>query len=513
VPAPAPGNTAPALTSTNTSPRIIGATFAANGNLYVLYSSLNAGRTYVGQINAASGALVGTYNELKSNGNAVVSPTTNGDIATNGTTDYAVVEPNAIPTIYAVNLGTGALSSPVQLKLGGATLTNTTTTVNGLAYNPVTRQYYVNLSSSTITANNGLFLLDIGTGTLTDPNSGATFSGITDLASCGVVPDVPTLAKSFTPATVTSAPANTTLTLTFGNTNTAPYYLTKDLTDTFPATPGQMVVASTPALAGTCLAASGSTQGNAALVTTAAGDKQLTVKAGLVIPVGGCTVTVAVTAPALGAYTNTIASGAVQTTAGNTLVAANAVLTVQATPALSIVKTHAPATLAAAGQGTYTLTVTNAAAASGTTRLSTSGTVTVTDTLPATLGIAPVSGFQVVSNGVTWTCSYVDELTSTYKTSGQTVTCTTTGAIAPNASTAISFAVTVLPDATGTISNTASVSGGGDPHNGGASPPAPPATPPTAAPTPPPSRPSPPRPPPAAPARSAVAPATPGQPW
>ena len=470
LPVPAPANTSPALASTTTSPAIIGATFAAGGSLYVLYSSTNGGKTVIGQISPANGALIGKYNELLSGGAAVVSPLTNGDIATNGVNDFIVAEPNKVPTLYTLNAATGTLTNPVPLKLNGATFTSTAATVNGMAYNPVTGQYYVNLSSAGTPANNGLFTLDPTTGTLSDPNNGTTYTGITDLASCGVLPDKPTVSKSFAAVSAVGAPATTTLTLTIGNTNTAPYYLVGALTDALPSSPAQMVIASPPALSGSCLAASGATQGNAALVTATAGSAQVVLAGGLTVPVGGCTVSVAVTAPALGLYTNTIAAGGLKTTAGNSALSTSATFNVQTTALLSVVKSHSPATLAAGGQGTYTLTVSNVTPAGGVTRLASSGTITVTDTLPASLGVVPATGFQMTSGGLTWTCSYDDELVSGYKTSGQTVICTTPGTLNAGGSSAINFAVTVLPDATGSISNTAAVGGGGDPFNGGAVP-------------------------------------------
>lgn len=468
LPVPGTTNTNPALTITNSAPAIIGATFAANGNLYVLYSSTGGGKTVIGQINPASGALIGKYNELLSGGAAVVSPRTNGDIATNGTSDYLVAEPGGTLTLYTLNAASGALSSPVPLKLAGAALVNTTVTVNGLGYNPVTGQYYVNLSSTVTATQNGLYTLDPVTGVLSDPNSGASYAGITDIASCGVLPDRPTITKSFAATSAVGAPASITLTLSIGNSNTAPYYLVGALSDLFPGTPGQMVVANTPALAGSCLVASGATQGNAALVSATAGDSKLVLNTGLTIPVGGCTVSALVTAPVVGLYTNSIAALDLKTTAGTNAAATSAAFNVQARPSLSVVKSHNPATLAAGQQATYTLSVSNLAAPSGVTRLATSGTVTVSDVLPTTLGIVPATGFQAVSGGLTWTCSYADETVAASPTSGQTLTCTATGSLPAGGVSVISFAVTVLPDATGTVSNTAAVGGGNDPFNGGA---------------------------------------------
>ena len=88
--------------------------------------------------------------------------------------------------------------------------------------------------------------------------------------------------------------------------------------------------------------------------------------------------------------------------------------------------------------GTYTLTVKNVGTAS------TSGTITVTDTLPTGLTF-------IVGTGTGWTCS----------ASGQTVTCTNAGPIAPTATSTITLTVSVGVAAVSSVSNTASVSGGG----------------------------------------------------
>ncbi|MGY2893305.1 DUF7933 domain-containing protein [Deinococcus sp. UYEF24] len=640
VQAPRPGDNGPI---------VIGATFTPGGNLYALYTSRSGGRTYVGQINPANGALIGNYNELKYQNSGVFSEVTNGDIAINGGNTYAVVEPGGVPTFYSLDFATGTLTNPVPLRLNGSTLNSRSVTVNGLAYNPVVGRYYVNLSGSS----EGLYLLDPASGTLSSPGGAGSYSGITDLASCAAKPDLPTLSKSFSPVSAVGAPARTTLTLNIGNTNTAPYYLIKALTDAFPsASAAQMVLASPAAVTGSCVANGGSTRGNAALVTASAGDNKLTLASGFTVPAGGCTLSVPVTVPATGVYTNTISAGALMTTAGNNAAATSATFTVQAAPppdsgtctagtpylqsfngpnaalaevrnhtylsspntvtgtdgtytlwdqidhsgnggyalfynianfenknggtlstpgllyesqitvpagapisyqnyvrshsasatqlqyrfydgvsgtllkstdgplvgtdyskqtvptftspsnkvilriytlkdgttadtnvlklddlslscgtasvpsSLSVVKTHSPATFQAAEQGTYTLNVSNLAS-SGAPRLATTGTITVIDTLPASVGVAPASGFQVTSGGLTWTCTYPDETVNGYKTSGQTVTCTTPGSLAAGASSQISFLVTVLPDASGTIVNTAAVSGGGDPFNGG----------------------------------------------
>ena len=100
-----------------------------------------------------------------------------------------------------------------------------------------------------------------------------------------------------------------------------------------------------------------------------------------------------------------------------------------------------PASLALGGTGDYVLTLRNAS-----TTVATSGTLTVTDTLPA--GLVPTA-----ADGTGWTCTIA----------GQTVTCTSVRSLAAGAS-APPITVTVRADAgvAASVTNTASVSGGAD---------------------------------------------------
>ena len=109
-------------------------------------------------------------------------------------------------------------------------------------------------------------------------------------------------------------------------------------------------------------------------------------------------------------------------------------------PELSLQKTVAPSPLVLGGTGSFTLTVGNAS-----TRVPTAGTVT--DTLPA--GLTPTS-----ASGNGWTCGI----------SAQVVTCTSSTPIAAAGSAApITINVSVLPTAPASVTNSAAVSGGGDP--------------------------------------------------
>jgi uncharacterized repeat protein (TIGR01451 family) len=106
---------------------------------------------------------------------------------------------------------------------------------------------------------------------------------------------------------------------------------------------------------------------------------------------------------------------------------------------VTIAKSHTGNFSQGQAGATYTLTVTNAGGAA------TSGTVTVTDTLPASLS-------YVSATGTGWTCGVA----------GQTVTCTRSNALAAGASyPAITVTVNVSPTAPSSVTNTGSVSGGG----------------------------------------------------
>jgi uncharacterized repeat protein (TIGR01451 family) len=150
------------------------------------------------------------------------------------------------------------------------------------------------------------------------------------------------------------------------------------------------------------------------------------------------TVTVASTAPSSITNTATVSGGGETNTANDS---ASDPTTVTATPTadLTITKTHTGNPRQGQIGFTYTITVRNTGGAAS------SGAVTVTDVLPAGLTTTAIAGAG-------WAC-----------TVGPTSTCTRADALASGASyPAITLTVNVAPTASGTITNTATVSGGGD---------------------------------------------------
>jgi uncharacterized repeat protein (TIGR01451 family) len=111
---------------------------------------------------------------------------------------------------------------------------------------------------------------------------------------------------------------------------------------------------------------------------------------------------------------------------------------------LQIIKSHT-GNFALNQNSNYTLTVSNVG------QTASSGTITVTDTLPTGLTYVSASGTAIGSNN--WSCS----------ATGQTVTCTNAGSLAANASSTITL--TVQPTATGTITNQATVTNTSDTNN------------------------------------------------
>jgi uncharacterized repeat protein (TIGR01451 family) len=161
------------------------------------------------------------------------------------------------------------------------------------------------------------------------------------------------------------------------------------------------------------------------------------------LPAGGTvSITVAGTASGVGAVVNTATvaapAGVTDPAAGNNSASANTTILA---PDLVIVKTHA-GNFTVGTNGTYTITVSNAPGS-----LATSGTITVTDSLPPGLGF-------VSASGTGWSCAFA----------APTVTCTSAASIAAGSSAnAITLTVSVASTAVPSVTNFATVSGGGEP--------------------------------------------------
>lgn len=208
---------------------------------------------------------------------------------------------NAIGSVACSGAGSATLSDGVN---GGTTVGFTAGTIEPGGTCTITQSVTATSSVSNTT----------GAPSATGPVS---LTGTTATATLAISP---TVTKSFASSNISSG-SNTNLTVTIGNSNATAITLSSAFTDTFPA--GMTI--NTAGNSGTCPS-----------VTATAGATSFTMASGASIPTGGCTVIVNVTKSTVGTVTNTIASNALQTSAGNNASAASATLTVYAaSPAAS----------------------------------------------------------------------------------------------------------------------------------------------------------------------------------
>ena len=422
--------------------QLIAGGFDASGAYHVMGTDRVVSK--IANIASASGTsqLTATSFTVNSSTTSFFS-STNGDLAfdANGKM-WVSVENSSRQTLLAnVNPSTGTIISSQFLRdSSGNILTATSNTgVNGLTIDAVDNTFYI---TSTIAGSEGLSRVNTTTGNTTLINSTTR----TDLGSCPVIPDVPTISKTFTPSSVTlsaGGTATSALRITLGNSNLAPLYLYSPLTDTLPS---GMTIPSGASVTTSCP----NTNGNVGYTATS-----VTLPAGTSVPVGGCTIDVSqVSVSSAGTYTNSIGSGSLVTSTGTVGTAANATFTVASppTPQFSITKTDNGATFYRGSTATYTVTVTNTVAGSAS-----SGAINIRDVLPAGLTFNSVT----VSGGVGGTISNASAAGS-----GGTVGWNFTPSAPMTGNQSVTFTLTVnvgasTPTGTNSITNYASVGGGG----------------------------------------------------
>ncbi len=381
---------------------IIGGTTDPAGNYYV-YSAQGV----YGQVNLTTGAIVGgAYKSFVPPAGYVLvnNNTGNGDFTIDSTDQaYVIAQTTATPAgsglangafLWKLNLATGALTSPVALRIDATT--QWTGNANGLVVDPATGKFFISSGTGPTTGAAGTYNLNPTTG-ITTPEG--LFTGLTDLGGCPVLPDRPTVTKSFSPSSVVGTSGTTALTINLNNSNLAPIYLQADFLDNLP---NNMVVATPNGLGGTCNIASNT-------ITAAAASSSIKLAAGSRIPAGGCTITVNVTATGVGNYVNTLAIGTLNTTVGTNASAANATFTVLAQPTLNLTKTiAAPGRHVAADQFTVQIKNGTTPVASGTTAGTgttvtggTTGSTTLTAGTTYTLTEIMVAGTSALSDYTT----------------------------------------------------------------------------------------------------------------
>ncbi|MGE5321901.1 MAG: beta strand repeat-containing protein, partial [Actinomycetota bacterium] len=242
--------------------------------------------------------------------------------------------------------------------------------------------------------------------TATDPT---TITQVADL----------TIAKSHT-GNFTQGQTGAQYTLTASNVGPGPTNGTVTVTDTLPS-----------GLTATAISGTGWT----CVLATLSCTRSDVLAAGAAYPAITLTVDVASTAPATLANSATIFGGGELNAANDT---ATDVTTIIQLADLTLSKTHTGTFTQGQAGATYQITVSNVGASAS------SGTVTVVDSLPAGLTATAISGTG-------WSCVLAS------------VTCTRTDALVINtAFPAITVTVDVAANAPGSVTNTATVSGGGE---------------------------------------------------
>lgn len=331
--------------------------------------------------------------------------------------------PAGVTVANPSNIG-GSCPGAVNAPVGGGSVTYTngsTIPAGGCTISVDVTSSSVGNVTNTIAAN--ALQTDLG-------NNAAAASD--DLTSIAVV--APTVTKTFSPDPI-SINGTSTLTITLGNTNTLDATLSAVLVDTLPtAGNGDVVVAATPNIGGTCTSAN---------VTATAGAASITYASGATIPAGGCTITVDVTSATVGTHSNTIPAGALQTDLGNNAAAASDSLTVNSTSPPTVTKSYSPSSITSGGTSQLTITLgnTNASAITLTANMDDNLPVSVTATavngattctvasvdISVNTRIRYVSGATILAGG----CNIVVDITS--NTLGVTTNTIPAGALQTNA--------------------------------------------------------------------------------
>jgi uncharacterized repeat protein (TIGR01451 family) len=237
-----------------------------------------------------------------------------------------------------------------------------------------------------------------------------------------ITASLPTVSKTFSPTTI-NAGGTSLLVITITNTHQlVSATFSTAFVDVYPT---GMVNATTTLAATTCIGGA---------VTATAGANQLSLPIGtLVAPNSSCSVSAVVTSVTSPQAANTIPAGSLTTSVGANPTLITATLTVSPSADLAITKTTSNSTPNAGSTFTYTIVIGNNGPSAVT-------NATWTDTLPTGLGtitnIVPSAGITAAAVG--GTISGTSTLAN-----GQVAT--------------VTFQVSVAPGATGTLTNTASV--------------------------------------------------------
>ncbi|MBI2727014.1 MAG: hypothetical protein HYX42_12280 [Polaromonas sp.] len=384
------GTIAPASPDGNGA--MIGAVVDANSNL-IMMTSAGAGNTayHIAIVNKAGNTTAARWQTVTYTaglGGGLPFSGGSGDIYIDQSGQLRIAT-NSNPTaVYPIALT--IVNGSITSALASASTTYTTggISVAGASVDPASGlSYYGGAQTGQI-----LYQFDpttSGTQVLLDSTPSTTYT-TSDMGNCVLQPAAPTITKTFANTFESGGVGNTTttLTITFGNSNTAPIYLMQPFSDVFPA---GMRVFNTVTFTSTC-----NTSVPSATITV--NSTSMTWAAGGRIQAGGCSISFPVTATAaVTPYVNTVAAGALVTTSGSNALPAQATLTVgtdfsvtkQVRPGTTDPLTNT-ATLGVLQTMQYVLTITNSASGG-------TGSATFTDTFPTL--ITPVLSITAVQAG------------------------------------------------------------------------------------------------------------------
>ena len=251
-----------------------------------------------------------------------------------------------------------------------------------------------------------------------------------NLSSCQLTADA-----AITKTGTSSANVGQAVSYTIDVTNAGPANLVNaTITDNVPANITGVTWTCTATGTASCGTASGSGNSISLMgsVNSGSGNKLTIAVSGTASTAGNITNTATVIVP-----TNTTDSNSANNTSSQT--------TNIGSPDLTITKSHI-GNFTRGSTGTYTMTVNNIGGGAS------SGTITVSDTLPTGLSVANGALTLGGTNSANWSCSAASNV----------ITCTSSTAIATSGSSVFTFNVNVASNAPLSVTNTATVSGGGE---------------------------------------------------
>ncbi|HSS20247.1 MAG TPA: hypothetical protein VLL54_09240 [Pyrinomonadaceae bacterium] len=349
------------------------------------------------------------------NGTYTLTPSNAGSAATSGTVTVVDNLPAGL-TVASIPTGTGWNCAATVVGSSTATCTSATAIAVGANGNAITLTVVVapaafpSVTNSATVSGGGEPASNNGNNSTTDPT---TVNGVSDM----------TVVKSHV-GNFTQGQVGATYSVTATNSGTAATSGIVTVTDTLPAGLTATAISGT---GWTCVLGTLTCTRNDVLAVSAS------------YPVITLTVTVANNAPS--SVTNSVSvSGGGQNNTGNDT--ATNPTTINQLPDMTIAKSHVGNFTQGQVGATYSITATNSGSAA------TSGTVTVVDTLPAGLTATAISGTG-------WSCVL------------GTLTCTRSDALAASSSyPVITVTVTVANNAAASVTNSVSVSGGGQTNTG-----------------------------------------------